>query len=53
MLTNIKVYDAYEVNGKTFKGSFPIYESDAICPVDVTQVYENDLEKELQQISED
>jgi len=53
MATNIKIYDSYEVNGKTYKGSFPVYVSDAICEIDPTKQFESDLEKQLKEISED
>lgn len=52
MAVNIENFNFYEKNGQTIQGSFPVYISTAICPVDTSADFQTDLELELQTIAE-
>jgi len=52
MATKIENYNNFEVNGKTFIGNFPVFVSDSICPIEQVDDFEDQLEKQLKEISE-
>jgi hypothetical protein len=52
MALNIENLNSYEKNGVLYQGSFPVYTSTAICPVDTDSNFQSDLEADLQTISE-
>jgi len=53
MAIKIEIFDSYEINGKTYTGSFPIYSSDAVCAKPSYIDYENQLQLDLQETKEE
>lgn len=52
MAIKIEIFDSYEINGKTYTGSFPIYSSDAVCVKPSYIDYENQLQLDLNDTDE-
>lgn len=52
MAINVENLTSFTVNGKVFQGSFPVFNSEILCVVDQTLDYKDQLEKDLEIISE-
>lgn len=52
MASKIEIYNSFELNGKTYTGDFPVFVSEAICPVQEEDTFENEIEQQLKEISE-
>jgi len=52
MASKIEIYNSFELNGKTYVGNYPVFVSDTACPIEEEDTFENEITKQLKEISE-
>ena len=52
MAINVEILTSYQINGRTYRGSFPIYSSAVTCPISEVVDAQNQYEKDLSTITE-